>query len=159
MVLDGANCFDPFQVAELSRRLGHDPRDRLQRIFVSRAFTCHQMISLMQKARASLVRLSCSRVLLLGPLTTFYDENVPNHEAESTFQSFRAELLRLSTCGAALLMACQRPRQPTRRTFVNQLRREAWGVASCWEAGAYNKNIRIRLERPKAERQEWLLVL
>jgi len=86
LVLDGGNRFNAYPVA---RRL-RDPA-ALERLRVARAFTCFQMQALLQSTEAD-----GSALLVLDPLATFNDENVPASERKHTFRGCVAELARLS---------------------------------------------------------------
>lgn len=68
LVLDGGNNFNAYHVA----RIAHGHSEILGRISISRAFTCYQMLSLLDATSAS-----GETILLLDFLATFYDENVP----------------------------------------------------------------------------------
>jgi hypothetical protein len=87
IVLDGANRFDPYIVSSFARKILIPPEDLLHRIRIARAFTCYQMATLMGEKLASLlmeenmmVRAQKPLVILLGPLNTFLDEDVPERE-------------------------------------------------------------------------------
>jgi hypothetical protein len=87
IVLDGANRFDPYIVSSFARKILIPPEDLLHRIRIARAFTCYQMATLMGEKLVSLlmednvmVRAQKPLVILLGPLTTFLDEDVPERE-------------------------------------------------------------------------------
>jgi hypothetical protein len=179
IVLDGANVFDPYLIAELARKAGRAPEDFLRRIRISRSFTCHQMLSLIRKAQSAVRQWRSQLILLLGPLTTFYDESVPNYEAQAIFRSFQQELNRLEEMGFRLLLACQQPNAPTQRAFIRQLKASALGVVSCWEvelvAGqpkkrfvsgsgrrlpssrGQNNTLLIKIEKPAQSNRRWLI--
>jgi hypothetical protein len=179
IVLDGANVFDPYLIAELARKAGRAPEDFLRRIRISRSFTCHQMLSLIRKAQSAVRQWRSQLVLLLGPLTTFYDESVPNYEAQAIFRSFQQELNRLGEIGLQLLLACQQPNGPTQRAFVRQLKVSALGVVSCWEvelvasqpkkllasgsgkrlssSRGQNNTLLIKIEKPAQSNRWWLI--
>ena len=46
--LDGGNLFDPWRLTELARAHGLDPEALLERVFVSRAYTCYQLLEAAQ---------------------------------------------------------------------------------------------------------------
>jgi hypothetical protein len=133
IVLDGANVFDPYLVSRLAAKMGRVPTDFLRSIRVSRSFTCHQMLSLVRQIESADKLWKSPFILLLGPLTTFYDESVPHYEAWKLFRAFQRELNRLSAAGFRLLLSCQQPSAATKRDFVQQLKASAQGIASCWE--------------------------
>lgn len=71
-VLDGGNCFNAYIVALALRQQTTDVTAALERIRVSRAFTCYQMVTLLEETPATPVA-----TLVLDFLATFRDENVP----------------------------------------------------------------------------------
>jgi hypothetical protein len=116
IVLDGANRFDPYMVSTFARKALIPPERLLKRIRIARAFTCYQMATLMGERLISLVGairactpecglpspkrfvqagVSARRhesplqkpwVILLGPITTFLDEDVPEREVRPLFE-------------------------------------------------------------------------
>lgn len=47
--VDGGNGFDPYLLAELATSIEEQPTEILSRIMISRAFTCHQLASLVKE--------------------------------------------------------------------------------------------------------------
>ena len=93
VVLDGANCFDPYTVSSLARKAWIPPEKLLKSIRIARAFTCYQMATLMGEQLTSLLRQEGATelrqkpwVILLGPLTTFLDEDVSEREVRPLFE-------------------------------------------------------------------------
>jgi hypothetical protein len=106
-VFDGGNRFDGYFVARLARRLcqgttGHaaDPRAVLNRIRLSRAFTCFQLAELIENAPAGPEPL-----FVLDLLTTFYDESVPLRDSERLLATTASHLKRLATVGPVIVGA------------------------------------------------------
>lgn len=81
--LDGGNAFNPYRLAVLIRREGGEPFELLDRIYVSRAYTCHQLVS---SAETLLGALIAARprpmVAVLGIDRLFHDEDLPLWERE-----------------------------------------------------------------------------
>jgi hypothetical protein len=92
LVLDGANRFDPYIVSTFARRALIPPEKLLKKIQIARAFTCYQMATLMGEKLLSFVRriressLQKPHVILLGPITTFLDEDVHERDARLLFE-------------------------------------------------------------------------
>lgn len=93
IVLDGANRFNPYMASSFARKASIAPEGILKRIRIARAFTCYQMATLIgEKLPAFLKNAREDRqarrswVILLGPLTTFLDEDVPEREAGPLFE-------------------------------------------------------------------------
>jgi len=92
IVLDGANGFDPYRVSSFARKALIPPERLLKKIRIARAFTCYQMATLVDKLSALLqaddgvARTSKPWVILLGWVTTFLDEDVPEREVKPLFE-------------------------------------------------------------------------
>ena len=93
IMLDGANRFDPYTVSSFARKASISPESLLKRIRIARAFTCYQMATLMGEKLTGLlrekVRIAQAQkpwVILLGPITTFLDEDVPEREVRPLFE-------------------------------------------------------------------------
>lgn len=99
-VFDGGNRFDGYFVARLARRLSTEPRAALQRILLSRAFTCFQLAELIENAPAGPEPL-----FILDLLTTFYDESVPLRDTERLLAITISHLKRLAAVGPVIVGA------------------------------------------------------
>jgi hypothetical protein len=99
-VFDGGNRFDGYFVARLTRRMSTHPKRILERIHLSRAFTCFQMAELIENAPASPQPL-----FVLDLLTTFYDESVPLRDSERLLANTITHLKRLASVGPVIVGA------------------------------------------------------
>jgi hypothetical protein len=87
IVLDGANRFDPYAVSSFARRESLSPESLLKSIRIARAFTCYQMATLMgEKLKGAVNQVQNPWVILLGPITTFLDEDIPEREVRPLFE-------------------------------------------------------------------------
>jgi hypothetical protein len=93
IVLDGANRFDPYMVSSFAKKVSLLPENLLKKIRIARAFTCYQMATLIEERLVSLLQQEGSIapqhkpwVILLGPITTFLDEDVPDREVRPLFE-------------------------------------------------------------------------
>jgi hypothetical protein len=102
-VVDAANRFDPYRLVREAASRGLSPREALSRVRVARAFTSHQLVRLFEETfPASLERGSL--VLVLGPVSLFYDEQVPLAERRRLFLDLVQLLARIKTQSALLLL-------------------------------------------------------
>jgi hypothetical protein len=111
IVLDGANRFDPYMVSSFARKALIPPEKLLKSIRIARAFTCYQMATLMGEQLASLLRregvtelLQRPWVILLGPLTTFLDEDVPEREVRPLFERSLRKIEEMASRGVPFLL-------------------------------------------------------
>jgi hypothetical protein len=107
-VIDGANRFSPHAIATIARRHRIDPEEMLNRIFVSRAFTCYQMESAVtDRVPAFLAHHDCSLLIVFGPLDLFYDEQAPMRDVHRGLQHMLDTLDVLKKRGIAILVTSQ----------------------------------------------------
>ena len=99
-IFDGGNRFDGYFVARLARRLSSNPRELLERIHLSRAFTCFQLAQLIENAPGS-----AEPLFVLDLLTTFYDESVPLRDSERLLGTTITHLKRLASMGPVIVGA------------------------------------------------------
>ncbi|MEW6512038.1 MAG: hypothetical protein AB1428_13895 [Bacteroidota bacterium] len=113
-LVDGTNRFDAYYLAEFARRHAGaapggrriTPEDLLDRIFVSRAFTCYQMEAVITERLPEFVRRSGSPVVVVfGLLDTFYDEQAPLFEVRAGLRRVVDALRRLRASNVAVLLA------------------------------------------------------
>lgn len=118
LVLDAIGAFDPYHLAREARSRGLVPAEALDQVQVARAFTCHQLVRLVRESLpAELAALASPEgrtprvlLLLLGPCSLFYDEQVPLPERQQLFQSLVAGLAYLKQQGTIwLLQPCLPP--------------------------------------------------
>jgi len=119
LVADGANAFDPYVVSRFARTEGFPPDELLKKIAVARAFTCHQLTTLIRE-RLEPVAFpgAASLVVLLGPCTMFFDEDVPGEEAALLFRKMLAKVQDMSHKGVFFLMSQSFSGFNKRRSFL-----------------------------------------
>jgi len=90
-VLDGGNRFNVYPVAQAVRRLTPRLEETLSRISLSRAFTCYQVLTLLEETPSRSVP-----TLVLDILSTFLDESVTLEESQRLLKISIRHLERLS---------------------------------------------------------------
>jgi hypothetical protein len=122
-VIDGAMAFEVTTVAAYAQARRVPPEQFLRQIHIARAFTCHQVATLLCERLDPLLALQpVGLVILLGPCTTFFDENVPFKDAFLLFQRVLGKIDALCGHGPLLLLAQELDGRRTRRTsFVREL--------------------------------------
>lgn len=84
--VDGGNSVDPHGIVRAAKRVGLERLDVLPRIRVARAFTCHQMATLLVDRLDEAVAESGAKLVVLSCLPELYlDEDVPYGEAHQLF--------------------------------------------------------------------------
>jgi hypothetical protein len=115
-VVDAANRFDPYRLVREAARRKLSTQETLLQVRVARAFTSHQLVRLLQESfPASLA--PGSLVLVLGPVSLFYDEQVPLAERRRLFLDLVRLLNRIKTQSALLLLQPLLPRAANNQHF------------------------------------------
>jgi Rad51 len=115
-VVDAANRFDPYQLVREASRHNLPPQEALLQVRVARAFTSHQLVRLLQETFPASLE-SGSLVLVLGPVSLFYDEQVPLPERRRLFQDLVTHLTRIKAQSALLLLQPILPRAANNQHF------------------------------------------
>ncbi len=114
-VLDGGNRFPAYRLLRILGLHTHHPAEAASRVGVRRAFTCYQMLALLEDTPS--LPDPC---ILLDPFSTFYDEQVPLAEVTRLLEACLRELDRLCLA-ASLFAALSPPRTPERAFLVERL--------------------------------------
>lgn len=129
LIVDGANAFDPFLVADLARKSGLPPHALLDQIRISRVFTCHQLEALLSgRLQAAVQQFRAPAVYFSGLLDPLLSEEAPAGEAVRIFRLVIPALRRLVGTGVVTLVACPPPHDsPGREQFFPLLcKAAAW---------------------------------
>lgn len=113
-LVDGANRFDVYSIAEFARQVTArrltgrrvEPEELLRNIFIARAFTCYQMEATITERLPAFVKAKRAPVaIIFGLLDTFYDEQAPLFEVKASLQRIIAALQRLKGEHVSVLLA------------------------------------------------------
>lgn len=85
LYLDGANRFDPLLLARLARRCGCLPSEFNSYVRIARAFTCFQLTELLVRVPRLLNTFPADVVILTAMPELYFDEDVREAEAISSF--------------------------------------------------------------------------
>ena len=104
LYVDGANAFDPYILARLAKTAGQDPKTAMQHLRLSRAFTCHQLETLIaERLPAAIAQYRPGLVVISGWSHLFHDENVPAPEAFRILQNTARRIRSLAAAGQPIL--------------------------------------------------------
>ena len=106
-VVDGCNRFDVHALSRFARMRKIDPNIFLNRIFISRGFTCYQMEqALAHKLPSFLSFIHSNTALVFGLLDTFYDEQASLREVRQILQRLLGSFQEMKSVGVSLLIVC-----------------------------------------------------
>jgi hypothetical protein len=131
LYVDGANAFDPYILSSLARDAGQPPKAVMQRLLLTRAFTCHQLETLMvERLPSAVARYRPGLVVISGWSHLFHDENVPAREAFRLLQNTARRMRSLAEAGQPILATHpEEPVTPRLAPLRESLVRTADGVA------------------------------
>ncbi|MCE1254063.1 MAG: hypothetical protein LWX83_11010 [Anaerolineae bacterium] len=119
LILDCGNRANPIPLARELRRLTHDPVRALSNIHTARAFTCYQVIALLENA---IHRPQKYPVLIFDLLATFYDESVPYSEGRRLLEEC-IQLIGYIRLTSPLVVSAKPPPAdfPERKSFLERI--------------------------------------
>ncbi len=152
IVLDGANRFNSYTVSSFARRALIPPEKLLKSIRIARAFTCYQMATLMGEQLTLLLRRKGTTelpqkpwVILLGPLTTFLDEDVPEREVRPLFERSLRKIEEMASRGIPFLLFQSSEFSDLKRAYL--MRRLFQFSNLVWKISLEDQELKVILEK------------
>jgi len=106
-VVDGCNRFNVHLLSRFARERRLDPDEFLNRIFISRGFTCYQMEQAVSgRLPLFLKSIGSTIAMIFGLLDTFYDEQARFREVQQILRRVLGTLQEIKAGGASVLLAC-----------------------------------------------------
>ena len=119
--IDGGNTFKLCRVSRLAQLHQLDPRQVLEGIFISRAFTAHQMTSLVFEKLEETVNRFDSKLVIISDIAGLYlDKDVPTAEAKEVFTQLATYLSKFTEEKQLITIATYLPHVHSKRnTFLH----------------------------------------
>jgi hypothetical protein len=110
LFVDGSNSFRLYDVSTIAQSFELDPGTVLGRIFVSRAFTAYQLISLVFEQLQRAIEKYDSKLVIISNLAQlFLDNDIPKKEAEEVFLQLTAYLASFAKRNRVILVVTHPP--------------------------------------------------
>jgi len=104
--IDGENTFDPYLVAQYAERFSLDRNRALERILVSRAFTCHQLTSLITQMLPEAVHERGAKLIVASDMIELYrDPDVRYSQSLDLFKTMFNSLATTAKLERAIVLA------------------------------------------------------
>jgi hypothetical protein len=114
--VDGGNSFRLYEVSRFAQLHQLDPRQVLERIYISRAFTAYQLTSLiMERLKETVDRFGSRLVIVSDMADLFLDKDIPRKEALEVFNQLTFYLSRFAEENKLIVMATYLPQYDSRR--------------------------------------------
>lgn len=108
--VEGANRFDLYTLTEAAKKWGVDPHPLLRRIKIARAFTVHQLDTLVTRSLPRALReRPDAPAVISDPLALCWDDEVPYAEARRIVQRLVVAVRGLASRGFRLVVTCSDP--------------------------------------------------
>jgi hypothetical protein len=108
--IDGANTFRLYQTTRLARLCHIDPKQALNRIIISRAFTAYQMTSLvLQKLEDAAKTCNAKLVIIADIAAMFLDKDVEEEEAKRIYSQVTTRLSKFARESQTIIIATYPP--------------------------------------------------
>jgi hypothetical protein len=107
-VVDGCNKAGVHVLAKFAGERDLDIKEFLERVYVSRGFTCYQMEqAIVNELPVFLDRIQSRNVIILGLLDTMYDEQAPFREVSRMLPRILSRVNAMRSSGISILLTCK----------------------------------------------------
>jgi hypothetical protein len=116
--IDGANTFRLYQITRLARLHQLSPKQVLDRIYISRAFTAYQMAALILQKLEDAVKKCNARLVVISDIAAmFLDKNVQEEEAKRIYSQVTTRLSNFTREQQAITIATYPPHEDSQRNI------------------------------------------
>ncbi|MCW4027663.1 MAG: hypothetical protein NWE76_09305 [Candidatus Bathyarchaeota archaeon] len=144
--IDGGNIFDPYLISENARLFSLDPEETLRNIWVSRAFTSHQLTALITEKLPEILDREDSKLVIVSDIAALYcDSDIGTLEAKTTFNHITLFLWNLARENNLLLVTTSLSSRGERKRRLEQYIHGRADIAARVEAG--NPHVKVTLEK------------
>jgi hypothetical protein len=113
--VDGGNTFRLYKVSRIAQMHELDPSEVLQRIFISRAFTTHQMTSMILDKLQGVTLKHDARLVIISDIAGLYlDKDIPAEEGKEVFNQVVAFLSKFAEENSLIVIATYLPHYRSR---------------------------------------------
>jgi len=119
--IDGGNTFRLYKIARLAQLHQLNPRQALERIFISRAFTAYQLTSLILDKLEETVQNYNAKLVVISDIAGFFlDNEVPHEEAQRIYSQIISYLSSFAKKHQIIIVATYLPYSDNTRNSLFQ---------------------------------------
>jgi hypothetical protein len=143
--IDGGNTFRLYKIARLAQLHQLDPREVLERVFISRAFTAYQLTSLILDKLEENVKKYDAKVVVISDIAGFFlDNDVAAEEAQSVYSQIVTYLESFAQKHQIVVVATYLPYQESRRNgLLQELTRARANTVLAFSKTAYTRKVTL----------------
>ena len=114
--IDGGNTFNLYQISQLAQIHYLKPKEILDGIFISRAFTAYQVEALIMDQLKEAIKKFNSKIVIISDIAGFFlDKDIPDFEAQRVFSHVLTFLSNFSREHQVIVIATYPPHTKTER--------------------------------------------
>jgi hypothetical protein len=114
--IDGGNTFNLYQISQLAQIHHLKPKEVLEGIFISRAFTAYQVEALIMDQLKKAIKKHNSKLVIISDIAGFFlDKDIPDFEAQRVFSHVLTFLSNFSREQHVIVIATYPPHTETDR--------------------------------------------
>lgn len=139
--IDGGNTFRLYQIAEFAQIHQLNPKQVLDNIFISRAFTAYQVTSLITHQLKEAIKKYNAKLVIISDIAGFFlDTDIPEDEAQRIFSQVTTFLSNFARETQTIIIATYPPHaDTTRNNFLQTLTRSKANVVLSLRKTSYSR--------------------
>ena len=143
--IDGGNTFRLYKIARLAQLHHLNPRQALEHIFISRAFTAFQLTSLILDKLEETVQKYNAKLVVISDIAGFFlDTDISNEEAQKVYSQIINYLSSFAKKHQIILIATYRPDSENRRSsLLQEITRSKAKTVLYFNKTAYTREITL----------------
>jgi hypothetical protein len=115
--IDGGNTFRLYKISRLAELHHLNPREVLERIFISRAFTAYQLTSLILDKLEETIKTYNAKLVVISDIAGFFlDNDIPHEEAQRVYSQVISYLSAFAKKHQIIVIATYLPYSDNRRS-------------------------------------------
>ena len=119
--IDGGNTFRLYQIAQFAQIHHLNPKQVLDNIFISRAFTAYQATSLITHQLKEAIQKYGAKIVIISDIAGFFlDKDIPDYEAQRIFSQVTTYLSNFARENKVIVIATYPPHMETERNNLLQ---------------------------------------
>jgi hypothetical protein len=119
--IDGGNTFRLYQIAQFAQIHLLNPKQILDKIFISRTFTAYQLTSLITYQLKEAIKKYGAKLVLISDIAGFFlDKDIPEYEAQRIFSQVTTYLSNFARENNVIIIVTYPPHMETARNIFLQ---------------------------------------
>ena len=143
--IDGGNTFRLYKIARLAQLHHLDPRQVLERIFISRAFTAYQLTSLIMEKLEETVKKYHPKLVVISDIAGFFlNDDIPNEEAQKVYSQIISYLSNFAKKHQIILIAtCLPYSNNNRNSLLQEITYAKANIALSFSKTTYTREVNL----------------